>query len=114
MSTAAAPEAVVRTLAHPTRRDFRGPGTGAITDRVDFAEWPSLAKLTDWAIDAHMGALFGLHPAAVMLLIVGVVAIGWTLPLLGLSLAAFVVIDLIAGVPKRRKADTRSTEDANT
>lgn len=36
------------------------PGTGAITDESRFADWPLTAKLTGWAIDAHMGVLFGL------------------------------------------------------
>lgn len=33
--------------------------TGAITDRSDFADWPVMAKLTQWGIYAHMGDLFG-------------------------------------------------------
>nr|WP_245906477.1 PepSY domain-containing protein [Mycolicibacterium palauense] len=45
----------------PTRYDAISvdPDTGAVTDRVDFADWPFLAKLTDWIIGAHMGILFG-------------------------------------------------------
>ena len=27
---------------------------------MNFADWPFLAKLTNWAIDAHMGVLFGI------------------------------------------------------
>ncbi|ULE35218.1 PepSY-associated TM helix domain-containing protein [Mycobacterium sp. IDR2000157661] len=147
----------------PTRRDAISvdPDTGAITHRVDFAEWPSLAKLTDWAIDAHMGVLFGLpnqillaliaiglitvvvrgyvmwwqrrptrgsawavgrppvrgsigslHPAAITLVLVAAVAIGWALPLLGLSLAVFVVVDLVVGATKRRGADAPDQESA--
>ncbi|WP_212735519.1 PepSY-associated TM helix domain-containing protein [Herbidospora galbida] len=34
--------------------------TGAVVDRVDFDEWPFMAKMTNWTIDAHMGILFGL------------------------------------------------------
>ncbi|MEU6536874.1 PepSY-associated TM helix domain-containing protein [Streptomyces sp. NPDC047000] len=34
--------------------------TGRVTDRVDFADWPVMAKLTRWGINAHMGTLFGL------------------------------------------------------
>ncbi|OJF09753.1 PepSY-associated TM helix domain-containing protein [Couchioplanes caeruleus] len=34
--------------------------TGKVVDRVDFADWPLLAKLTRWGINAHMGTLFGL------------------------------------------------------
>ncbi|MGW8376476.1 PepSY domain-containing protein [Streptomyces sp. ODS28] len=36
------------------------PVNGEVTDRVDFADHPLLAKLTRWGIDAHMGLLFGL------------------------------------------------------
>ncbi|MFP5070149.1 PepSY-associated TM helix domain-containing protein [Pseudonocardia nantongensis] len=35
------------------------PGTGEITDRLAFADWPVAAKLARWGIDAHMGLLFG-------------------------------------------------------
>ncbi|MEU8981203.1 PepSY domain-containing protein [Streptomyces sp. NPDC048309] len=34
--------------------------TETVVDRVDFADWPLLAKLTRWGINAHMGTLFGL------------------------------------------------------
>jgi uncharacterized iron-regulated membrane protein len=34
--------------------------TGTVTDRSDFADWPVMAKLTQWGIYAHMGNLFGL------------------------------------------------------
>ncbi|WIN00298.1 PepSY-associated TM helix domain-containing protein [Actinoplanes oblitus] len=34
--------------------------TGTIVQRIDFADWPLLAKLTQWGIYAHMGQLFGL------------------------------------------------------
>jgi uncharacterized iron-regulated membrane protein len=33
--------------------------SGTVVDRVDFADWPLLAKLTRWGINAHMGTLFG-------------------------------------------------------
>ncbi|MEV5159553.1 PepSY domain-containing protein [Streptomyces sp. NPDC053728] len=36
------------------------PGTGEVTDVVRFADYPLLAKLSRWGIDAHTGALFGL------------------------------------------------------
>lgn len=145
----------------PTRHDAISvdPDTSAITDRVDFAEWPFLAKLTDWAIDAHMGVLFGipnqillaltaiglitivvrgyhmwwqrrptrgsawalgrpplrgaiagLHPAAVTALVVGALALGWALPLFGLTLAAFVVVDLVIGTVKKRRDSSKETK----
>ncbi|GIE91204.1 PepSY-associated TM helix domain-containing protein [Actinoplanes regularis] len=34
--------------------------SGTIIERIDFADWPLLAKLTQWGIYAHMGNLFGL------------------------------------------------------
>lgn len=35
------------------------PMTGAIVERLDFADYPAAAKLADWGIRAHMGMLFG-------------------------------------------------------
>ncbi|MGE2688337.1 PepSY-associated TM helix domain-containing protein [Mycolicibacterium pulveris] len=138
----------------PTRRDAISvdPDSGAVTDRVNFADWPLLAKLTRWAIDAHMGILFGwpnqillaltaiglitiiirgyqmwwqrrptrgsawavgrpplrgaigsLPPTVTVALIVAAAGLGWFLPLFGLSLAAFVVVDLVIGTVKRRR-----------
>ena len=142
----------------PTRADALAvdPDSGAVTDRVNQADWPFLAKLTDWAIDAHMGVLFGLAnqivlvlvaiglitvivrgylmwwqrrptrgsawaagrpplrgtlrnlpPAATTALVIAAVAVGWFLPLFGLSLATFVAVDLVVGAVKRRKAASR-------
>ncbi|MEU9465892.1 PepSY-associated TM helix domain-containing protein [Streptomyces avermitilis] len=36
------------------------PATGEVTDTLRFADYPLLAKLTRWGIDAHTGVLFGL------------------------------------------------------
>ncbi|MCV7282474.1 PepSY domain-containing protein [Mycolicibacterium flavescens] len=145
----------------PTRYDAVSvdPDTGVITDRVDFADWPLLAKLTNWAIDAHMGVLFGwpnqillaltaiglitvivrgyvmwwrrrptrgsawatgrpplrgalrtLHPAAIAVLAVFVVALGWALPLFGLSLVAFLAVDLVVGAVKQRRTTSEETK----
>jgi uncharacterized iron-regulated membrane protein len=33
--------------------------TGAVVDQVRFADYPLVAKLARWGIDAHMGVLFG-------------------------------------------------------
>lgn len=126
----------------------------AVTDRVAFADWPVLAKLSKLGIMAHMGYLFGwlnqvlLAALAVGLLcvivwgyrmwwqrrptragrsrpvgapparhawqrlpswaiVVGVpvvVAVGWALPTLGVSLVAFLAVDLVAGAVHRRRA----------
>ncbi len=148
----------------PTRHDTISvnPDTGAITDRVNFADWPFLAKLTDWAIDAHMGVLFGLVNQIVLALTaiglilivlrgylmwwqrrptrgsswavgrpplrgvfrnlpplalagVGIVALaaGWFLPLFGLSLFAFLLVDITVGAVKRRTASTPITGKTN-
>ncbi|CAN5444566.1 PepSY domain-containing protein [soil metagenome] len=139
----------------PTRSDAISvdPDSGTVTDRVNAADWPFLAKLTNWAIDAHMGVLFGLAnqivlaltaiglivivlrgyrmwwqrrptrgsgwavgrpplrgvlrtlpPVALVALVVATVAVGWFLPLFGLSLAAFLVVDVVVGAVKRRRA----------
>lgn len=136
----------------PTRYDAISvdPATGEITDRVDFAQWPFLAKLTDWAIGAHMGILFGitnqllLALAAIGLItvvvrgylmwwqrrptrgsqwavgrpplrgalrqlplwasagvLVAALAVGWFLPVFGVSLIAFLVIDTVVAAVKR-------------
>lgn len=52
----------------PTRYDSIAvnPDTGAITDRVNFADWPFMAKMTDWIIGAHMGILFGIVNQALL------------------------------------------------
>ncbi|CAN5444023.1 PepSY domain-containing protein [soil metagenome] len=147
----------------PTRYDAIAvdPDTGQVTDRVNFADWPFLAKLTDWAIGAHMGILFGipnqlllaltaiglitivvrgylmwwqrrptrgsswavgraplrgtmrnLHPLVILGIVVTAVVLGWFLPLFGLSLAAFVIVDLIVGAVKQRRAQTKENSDA--
>ena len=137
----------------PTRYDAIAvdPDTGAVTDRVNFADWPFLAKLTNWAIDAHMGVLFGLAnqvllaltaigliavfaqgyrmwwqrrptrgaswavgrpplrgtlrglpPVAAVAILAAAVAVGWFLPLFGISLLAFLVFDAVVGAVKRK------------
>ena len=35
------------------------PQSYQVIDRVNFASWPFMAKMTDWIIGAHMGILFG-------------------------------------------------------
>lgn len=140
----------------PTRYDAISvdPDTGRVTDRVNFADWPVLAKLTNWAIDAHMGVLFGvLNQAVLALVAIGLIAgivwgyrmwwlrrptrggawatgrpplrgalrqlslptallvvavaalVGWFLPLFGVSLLAFLLVDAaVAAVKTRTKA----------
>ncbi|MGV9799022.1 PepSY-associated TM helix domain-containing protein [Mycobacterium sp. NPDC003449] len=136
----------------PTRYDSIAvdPDTGQITDRVNFADWPLLAKLTEWTIEAHMGLLFGianqivlaltaiglitvilrgyrmwwqrrptrgsswalgrpplrgairrLPPRAIAAVVAVAVVIGWCLPLFGLSLLAFLIVDAVVALRKR-------------
>lgn len=118
-----------------------------VTDRVDFADFPLLAKLSRWGVDLHMGTMFGLVNQLVLLaLALGIaalvvlgyamwwrrrptrglaaapargvlgsapwwgiaavllvaVAVGLFLPLVGYTLAAFVVIDVLLGWRARR------------
>jgi uncharacterized iron-regulated membrane protein len=125
---------------------------GKVVDRIDFADWPLLSKLTRWGINAHMGTLFGLVNqlllAALALglicvivwgyrmwwqrrptraerrapvgapparhawqqlptwgIVVGVpvvFALGWALPLFGIPLVAFLLIDLVVGAVRGR------------
>ncbi|NGO13256.1 PepSY domain-containing protein [Streptomyces sp. HC44] len=46
----------------PTKQDAVAvdPTTGQVTDVVRFADYPVLAKLSRWGIDAHTGVLFGI------------------------------------------------------
>ena len=126
---------------------------GKVVDRVDFADWPVLAKLTRWGINAHMGTLFGLvnqlllaalaiglicvivwgyrmwwqrrptrvdrrslagtppargawqqlPPWGVAVGVPLVLALGWVLPLFGIPLAAFLLIDVAAGAIRNRR-----------
>jgi len=120
------------------------PATGTINETVRHADWPLLAKLSSWGIQAHMGQAFGLlnqlllaalalgvvcvivwgyrmwwqrRPAAASRWSVGraptrggwrriplpqfaagatvVAALGYAMPLLGLSLAGFLVLDAV-------------------
>jgi uncharacterized iron-regulated membrane protein len=127
---------------------------------VNFADWPFFAKLTDWAIHAHMGVLFGLANQIVLALTaiglitivlrgylmwsqrrptrgsavgrpplrgiirnlpltalvplgIVAVAVGWFLPLFGLSLLALLLVDMTIGAVKRRTANTTTTEKVN-
>lgn len=126
--------------------------TGAVVDQVRFADYPLMAKLARWGIDAHMGVLFGLPNQLVlvafglgMITMIGLgyrmwwhrrptggrvgrpvprgrlrragrptalvavalaVAIGWFAPLFGISLLAFLVIDVVLG--RRRQAASGS------
>ncbi|GAA4922425.1 PepSY-associated TM helix domain-containing protein [Streptomyces coeruleoprunus] len=121
------------------------PATGEVLDVLRFADYPLLAKLTRFGIDAHMGVLLGLPnqlalaalglalvllvvwgyrlwwlrrpgrpvppgawrkvPVTMLLPLLAVTAlVGWFVPLLGLSLLAFLVIDAGRSLLARRGA----------
>ncbi len=129
----------------PTQQDSVAihPMTGQITDSVRFADYPLVAKLSRWGVDAHMGLLFGwpnqIALAALMisaicvilwgyrmwwlrrptrgfgnppargawrrlpipLLLGGVlvtIGVGCAVPLLGISLLAFLCVDALLGM----------------
>ncbi|ABM12974.1 Propeptide, PepSY amd peptidase M4 [Mycolicibacterium vanbaalenii PYR-1] len=60
---------------------------------------------SDWAFGRPpvRGGMRGLSPVVRLWVIAAAVAVGWFLPLLGLSLAAFVAVDLCIGAVKQRK-----------
>lgn len=127
------------------------PVSFAIVDRVEFARFPLVAKLTRWGVDAHMGVLFGLpnqlllaffgfglcamivlgyrmwwirrpaqpaqNPAQTLLTawltlpryaqaasLTIALALGIALPVMGVSLLAFVAIDLMRWRDAQRAA----------
>ncbi|WP_329130515.1 PepSY-associated TM helix domain-containing protein [Streptomyces sp. NBC_00670] len=68
------------TRSWPEQQDVVAvdPATGKVTHELDFDDFPLLAKMTSWGINAHMGLLFGLANQIVLaLLALGV--IGMTL-----------------------------------
>ncbi|MQS06632.1 PepSY-associated TM helix domain-containing protein, partial [Streptomyces alkaliphilus] len=132
------------------------PHTGDLTDRLDFADQPPLAKLTRWGIDIHSGFLFGLANQIVLMALAGALvmlivwgyrmwwlrgrasafgrpiprgawrrarpwqlivaglvlaALGWYVPLIGVPLVAFLVIDAVVGAVLRRRGGARSAGD---
>lgn len=52
------------------------------------------------------GAWRHVHPAVLVVGVAVVAFVGWAMPLLGVTLAAFLVLDLIVGLAKRRRAKT--------
>ncbi|MEU6346804.1 PepSY-associated TM helix domain-containing protein [Streptomyces sp. NPDC046977] len=71
------------TRSWPERQDSVAvdPATGKVTATLKFADYPILAKLTRWGIDAHMGLLFGLFNqialALLALALIGMVLWGY-------------------------------------
>ncbi|MEW1689321.1 PepSY-associated TM helix domain-containing protein [Streptomyces sp. NPDC091265] len=144
------------TRTWPERHDAVAvdPATGKITDRVNWADYPFLARMTSWGIDAHMGLLFGLANQIVLALLalalIGMIfggyrmwwlrrptrsagltpgrapvrgawrrlpgsflapavlviaVIGYYVPLFGLPLLCFLVVDRIVGAARRRRTE---------
>ncbi|MBY8849295.1 PepSY domain-containing protein [Saccharothrix sp. MB29] len=133
----------------PTQVDAVAVTGGAVVDEVRFDDYPFMAKLARWGIDAHMGVLFG-WPNQLLLLALGlglvalvvlgyrvwwlrrptrgfgrpvprgqwrkvpraqlvavlVVAalVGWSVPLFGLSLLAFLLVDAVVGTRRGKTA----------
>lgn len=135
------------------------PATMRIVDHVYFADFPLLAKLTRWGVDAHMGILFGLWNQ-VILAVFGIglcVMIAWgyrlwwlrrsvntdgvnpvitlmktwksapftlqcpiflialglaiSLPVMGVSLVIFMLIDIVRWARSERAVQTARTSD---
>ncbi|WP_454195725.1 PepSY-associated TM helix domain-containing protein [Nocardia sp. Marseille-Q1738] len=128
--------------------------TGTITDRLAYADWPLMAKLTNWGIQFHMGLMFGLLNQLLLLaamiglitvivrgyllwwrrrptrdagrfamgraprrgalrqsapwlavpLLAAALVVGWFVPLVGLSLLAFLAVDILLGLVGRVRA----------
>lgn len=62
---------------YPTKYDAIAvdPHTFQVTDRVNFAQWPLAAKLTDWAISAHMGLFGWWNQALLAALAIGLITV---------------------------------------
>ncbi|WP_327580396.1 MULTISPECIES: PepSY domain-containing protein [unclassified Streptomyces] len=118
------------------------PATGKLTDVLRFADYPVLAKLSRWGIDAHTGILFGIvnqlalaalalsltlliiwgyrmwwkrgrgtrfgrpiprgawqhvQPYVLVPLMAAIGVLGYFVPLLGIPLAAFLLLDIVLG-----------------
>ncbi|WP_455361877.1 PepSY-associated TM helix domain-containing protein [Streptomyces sp. SYSU K21746] len=137
------------------------PADGTVMDELRFGDYPVLAKLTRFGIDAHMGVFLGMAnqlalavlmialimlivwgyrmwwlrrptkerrlsvgrpmprgawrrvPLPVLLPLVAATALtGWFIPLLGISLLAFLVLDVLLGLATRGRADRTGSEAA--
>ncbi|MEH3089962.1 MAG: PepSY-associated TM helix domain-containing protein [Microbacterium arborescens] len=49
--------------------------TLAVVDRVDFADYPVMAKLSRWAIDIHMGSMFGVLNQIALFVVASAIAV---------------------------------------
>ncbi|MCK9925876.1 PepSY domain-containing protein [Frankia sp. Mgl5] len=84
------------------------PADARVVNEVRGESWPLLAQLTRIGIAAHMGELFGvanqilLASLAVDLVLI-TAAVGWALPVLGVTLLAFLALDATAGLVRGRR-----------
>ncbi|MFE9323227.1 PepSY-associated TM helix domain-containing protein [Nocardia sp. NPDC052278] len=128
--------------------------TGTVTDKLAYADWPIMAKLTNWGIQFHMGLMFGLLNQLLLLavmiglivvlvlgylmwwkrrptrgasrfaigraprrgalrqtspwlavpIVAAALVVGWFVPLVGLSLVAFLGVDIIVGLVVGKRA----------
>jgi uncharacterized iron-regulated membrane protein len=53
------------------------------------------------------GAWRQVHPAVLVVVIAVVAFVGWAMPLLGVTLAGFLLLDLVIGIARRRRTRTR-------
>ncbi|MFF3320319.1 PepSY-associated TM helix domain-containing protein [Streptomyces sp. NPDC003035] len=121
------------------------PADGTVMDELRFADYPVLAQLTRFGIDAHTGVFLGLFnqlalaalalalillilwgyrmwwlrrpgrpvargawrripPTMLLPLLAATALVGWFVPMLGLSLVAFLVVDLALGLAARARS----------
>lgn len=147
-----------RSYAYGPSSAALDPRTGDVVERLDFADYPLAAKLSDWGIRAHMGFLFGLanqlllaavagalvlivirgyamwwkrrptregalpampRPGALLRLAkarpvmttvaaIGVAGLCVAFPLLGISLAAFVLLDVAIALVRKARREARA------
>lgn len=148
--------------AFPVRYDAIAvdPMSGQVLDRVDYADWPFMAKVTKWVVNAHMGTLFGianqlvlaalaigllvtmtlgyrlwwqrrptggvvgrpyargslhrLTPGALLVVAATTAVCAWFVPLLGITLAVFLAVDVVLGARQRSRTTGARTADAVT
>ena len=70
---------------------------------------------SSWALGRPpaRGGIRRLHPAAITGLIIAAVAVGWFLPLFGLTLAAFVIVDLAIAAAKQQRMTVKQKKETS-
>ncbi|MGW7430932.1 PepSY-associated TM helix domain-containing protein [Streptomyces sp. NPDC054861] len=127
------------------------PADGTVIDELRFADYPVLAQLTRYGIDAHMGVFLGLFnqlalaalalalillivmgyrmwwlrrpgrpaargawrkvpPTMLLPLLAATALVGWFVPMLGLSLLAFLVVDIAVGAVTKARSRNRDRD----